>query len=208
MCGFGWKALQVGAAFVLGSAACAHTDETSVSRIIPTRVIGDADGALAFGAIGPIAAQDSLLAIVDAPTCEIVIVDRLRGRFVTRWGGCGGGPGELANLTAIAWKGDSLVVAGIGRSLIVLDPAGKEIRRIRTALGKYVMAISYIGILDDSTVVLGLGLSPSVATKGGDDNLAHSFGAIVDSRTGAIRRRILPDLDPWSRSNAGNIRAS
>jgi hypothetical protein len=166
------------------------------------RSIGEVDGPLAFGRIGPLAAQDTLLAIADGMACQAVIYHTGEGRFVSRWGGCGGGPGEFREITAMAWRADSLFAADKrGNVISVLGPTGSEIRRIRPDVGAFVLRIGHVGFADDTTLILGIALPPSVMVRGETRQGVHAFIALVDVRTGELRARLFEDPDRESVDN-------
>jgi hypothetical protein len=165
------------------------------------RSIGELDGPLAFGSIAAVAAQDSLLAIADRHASEIVIYHTGTGRFVTRWGGRGAGPGEFQEIVAMAWSGDSLFVADRrGHAISVLGPDGNQIRAIRPDVG-FVLRIDHLGLADDTTLIIGLSLPPSLIVRGLPREQAHAFIALADSRTGKVRARFFEDSERLSVNN-------
>ncbi len=75
------------------------------------RVLGSESGPLAFGQVGRGAiSQRGIVAITDVQSCEVVFLDGATGGFISRYGRCGNGPGELRAVTSMQYVGDTLVV--------------------------------------------------------------------------------------------------
>jgi hypothetical protein len=189
---------------ILVSLAARVQESAPGAVLIQERVIGSASGRLAFGIVGAIAANDSLLGIVDQTTCEIVIYNTKTNSYLNKWGGCGGGPGEFGRVGEIAWRGDSLFVVDAQRLSISVLSSGRFVRLIRPQLGSMSPLITHLGFADDSTILLGLGLLPRGALSEADEQ-GLSFLAAVDSRDGRLRQGVLRDLDPFSQRNRARI---
>ncbi len=197
--------LVVSAAMCLTTGCDARSDEAPSSSVLRlTRVIGQLDGPLSFGAVGPTAANDSLLAIADLEACEIVVYSLARNVVTQRFGGCGGGPGEFGMLTALSWHGDSLLAVDDRRRITVLDGTGKLVRTIPLDLGPAVALVSGVMAANDSTILVSLGLMPSTYVRSTNATEAHSFVAVLNSQSGAVRNRLLQDLEPISLKNKRN----
>jgi hypothetical protein len=98
----------------------------------PLVAVGAADGDenyLLNGAGGATRLQDGRLVIEDFGSKTIRIFDA-NGRFVRRFGGSGGGPGEFAYIGKMfVTPGDTLILTDLGtKRITVFDTAGKLIR--------------------------------------------------------------------------------
>ncbi|MFQ5705600.1 MAG: YncE family protein [Gemmatimonadales bacterium] len=164
--------------------------------------VGAEEGPLAFGQIGPLAANDSLLAIADRQACDITFYDTRKELFVNRVGGCGNGPAEFDRVGGMVWHGDSLFVLEFTRrQIVVIDVAGEELRRMRVDTGPYALMMQHIAFVNDTSLLISLGLMSSVRVSADMGDTAHLFLALVDARTGKLRRRFYKDPDPISLRN-------
>lgn len=132
------------------------------SLFVVRQVLGEMDGDLAFPYFTHIAVNDSLMAVVDEPACQIMLLHRETGKLGARLGRCGDGPAEFKYIGGLAFSDDSLIVVDqSSHSVAVLDFNGVELRRVRvsrTGLGEGVLALTSLNVLDDSTWIAGLRL--------------------------------------------------
>jgi hypothetical protein len=196
-----WRRVVIATGLMVAAGRGALVGQNA-ARLTPVRSIGTADGPLAFGIIGPVAAQRDLLAVADLTSCEIVLYDLRRGTFVRRLGGCGRGPGEFSQIDAMAWRGDSLLVVNRPNTeIVVMRLDGVESRRVRADVGPFVLFVHRLDVLDDTTLMLSLARFPSTNVRGVRDADVHSLMALVDARTGRRRQYFLEDQDPRSVTN-------
>ncbi|HLV26051.1 MAG TPA: hypothetical protein VKZ41_07035 [Gemmatimonadales bacterium] len=178
---------------------------TRVAQLVPPdslltvqRRIGEADGELAFPYFTALAANDSLLAVVEAPECRVLLIRRATARLDRTAGRCGQGPGEFQEVGPVAFHRDSIVAIEQGvATALVLGPDGEEVRRVSITIDsvrRYIVrGIESLDVIDDSTWMVSLRLLSSTNFSV-DDTTNHSFVATVDSRTGIMRHRFGLDV--------------
>ncbi len=165
-----------------------HASQAQAAR----RQIGGDDGLLAFGVMGPVTAGESLIAIVDRLECQVALVRTRDNSLLRRIGGCGRGPGELVRIDAITFKGDTVLVAE-QRTLHFLHLRGSTIRKQGLQLGPYALQITSMGLIDDSTAVVAIGLPSLEVLRKVTDPAAHEYLRVVDLRTGLTLRSFVHD---------------
>lgn len=154
----------IDALFDLPSAAAlvsARFDPVRPSSVPPS--IGTARGEPTFGLVGAVATHpDGRVAVIDRPTCEVVVLDGASGAELARIGRCGDGPGEMDRPTSIAWRQDSLLVLSAGSSrLQAFSISGEEGWR-RTLRGEAARAREVL-VLQDSVILLTVAAQPGPA---------------------------------------------
>ena len=130
-------------------------DSSLVAVLI--REYGSMSGEDSFGMPWALAVRDDGSLVVSDITdpCTLTVVDRPSGVVREKLGVCGEGPGEFKMITALATDADTLFVYDRGTSyIVVLDPAGTEVRRyVPTGVGAY-RTLDDLAVLDDSTLIV------------------------------------------------------
>lgn len=165
-------------------------EEDSTWVIAQLRMFGDADGPLGFGLIVDAALRsDGVLAVADRQNCSVIMIHRPDYRLAGRYGTCGTGPGEFQQLMAITFLGDSLIAYDRGsNALVILDPAGAELSRVRLSLPLGV-GIQDLHVVDDSTMVVSLESVMLAADTVPGREL--SLVSTLDLRSGALRNSLI-----------------
>jgi hypothetical protein len=210
----------VGFTALVWSAACANhspansseywatkdDDELSSSlkrlHLIQLRVVGDESVYSALKSFGGAAVRirDGLVAISDYATCSIIMIHPESDDAPTRVGGCDARVGVLQNVTALQFRGDTLVAYERTRDeLVWLSERGVQYRRLRLHLvDRRYLAVGSFHPLSDSEYVFVL------HARSTPEMPLPPLAAIVDVRHGTVVRRFLRDA-PISATNSPQI---
>lgn len=109
-----------------------QASDQSSYRLRLTGSYGASSGPLLFGGVVAAAvSDDGTLAIADGPVCRLTLIGLSDRTIKSQIGRCGQGPGELSGMLGLFYSGDTLVTYLTGaRSLVYIDSAGTELRRV------------------------------------------------------------------------------
>jgi hypothetical protein len=165
------------------------------------KTIGSDAGPISFTQIGVAAASASgVLAVVDNGNCQILLLRALTGSLIRKVGRCGDGPGEFRRLGSISFRDDDLLVYDVQRrDLVWIGQDGTEQRRMSIVrLEGSPAGATAVHVLDDTTLVAARYTFPE-ATPANDFASVRDLIAVVDARTGRLRRTLFPTPDPgWN----------
>lgn len=157
------------------------TPHSSLAPVL-VREYGSFSGEDSFGRPWALAVRDDGSLVVSDITdpCTLTVVDRPSGEVREKLGACGEGPGEFKMITALATDADTLFVYDQGTSyIVILDPAGTEVRRfIPTGVGAF-RTLDRVEVLDDSTLI---------ATR---SDVGRATVESIDRTTGELRDVLL-----------------
>lgn len=138
---------------------------------------GDPDYQL-FRVLGAVRLSDDRIVVANSGTGELLFYDSY-GRFISKVGGIGGGPGEFQGLT---WLGrltaDTLVAFDWrNRRISTFDPNGNFVRSVTLdALAPAPPSHVYVGMFSDGSVLIGaqrLFASATIGSGMHDDTIFH-----------------------------------
>jgi hypothetical protein len=157
-----------------------------VPRLVASQLL-DAE-ALHIGQLDHVLLRDTMLIGVDVRECAVVVVSRRARRQGRRFGRCGGGPGELREISGVAIQREQVVV---------LDNDGRRIQRFALD-GAHIDALStknlmragggiwQVSTLDDDHLLVVVDYTPlqyaSRLSAGGP----NAYLRVLDVRTGEV----------------------
>ena len=105
--------------------------------LVKGRSYGDAGGDASLAYPAAMAAHSSgILAVTDAPACDISLIDTATFSLIRRFGQCGDGPGEMRGIGALTFSADTLIAYDIVHSALELFTLeGHFLRRVGVTAG-------------------------------------------------------------------------